>query len=145
MPHRYAHRRETPTPRENCYAVCSACFIPLYHPVTTLPHRCKCGFEDHWTLNLLNTSPLWKHLCTETVLSNYGIQCSIAHNTSHLHVSCMFSSTIKETCFQNASISRLCFYEMGCKTCIKHFSNFPEIKYAHGHADQGTKVPKPEK
>lgn len=21
-------------------------------PVTTIPHRWKCGFEDHWTLNL---------------------------------------------------------------------------------------------
>lgn len=73
----------------------------LYHsPVTVLPHRRKSGFEDHWTLNLLNTSRLWEHLCTET-LCWATMEFSVQSPTTLLiyMFSCMFSSTIKETNF----------------------------------------------
>lgn len=54
-----------PPHEKHCYAVHFACFIP--QPSKHLPHRWKCGFEDHWTLNLPNTSQLRKHLCTVTL------------------------------------------------------------------------------
>lgn len=137
MPHRYAHGCETPPPRENCSAV--ALHASYHSPVAILPHRWTCGFEDHGTLNLLNTSRLWKHLCTET-LCWATMEFSVQSPTTLLisMFSCMLSLLYKKHTFRMHPFP-VFVSANGMEDLHRALFNSPKIKCAHGHADQGKK------
>lgn len=137
MPHRYAHGCETRPPRENCSAV--ALRASYHSRVAILPHRWTCGFEDHWTLNLLNTSRLWKHLCTET-LCWATMEFSVQSPTTLLisMFSCMLSLLYKKHTFRMQPFP-VFVSTNGMEDLHRALFNSPKIKCAHGHADQGTK------
>lgn len=139
MQYRHIHWcKAAPHPQwgKNCYATHFACFIP--QPSTIPPHRWKCGFEDHWTLNLPNTSQLRKHLCMVTLCgATMKTQGSIAHNTSHLYSQLYALLWFTRNILPKCPHFQTLFLRNGMEDLQKAFSNILWLKYARGHADQG--------
>lgn len=107
----------------------------LYHsPVTTTPHRWKCGFEDHWTLDL----PQYITIMETPVPSNWDEPLwksrvfNCPQHFSFLMTICS-ASVYRKKAFQiqqfpNVVTEKL---EKNLHKAFYHILFFSEIKYTH--------------
>lgn len=119
----------------------------LYHsPVTTIPHRWKCGFEDHWTLNL----PRYITITETPVPSNFVLshyENSVFNCPPHFSFLMTICSApeYEKQVFRTQQFPNFCYWEIW-RIFIRHSSVFLWYKtYSWLRLNLGLRVPRHEK
>lgn len=106
----------------------------LYHsPVTTIPHRWKCGFEDHWTVNLpqyitITEAPVPRNF----VLHHYENSVfNCPQHFSFLMTTCS-APEYKKQVFWMQQLPNFCYWEIW-GIYIRHFFKFLWYKIHSWH------------